>query len=58
MRLACVGLWPMNPARYASVYRRARPVAARSQKERAMNPDLRRRTDELCTRLTQLRDSL
>jgi hypothetical protein len=24
----------------------------------AMNPDLRRRTDELCSRLTQLRDSL
>jgi hypothetical protein len=25
---------------------------------KAMNPDLRRRTDELCSRLTQLRDSL
>jgi hypothetical protein len=23
-----------------------------------MNPDLRRRTDDLCTRLAQLRDSL
>ncbi|HXD85005.1 MAG TPA: hypothetical protein VN641_00820 [Urbifossiella sp.] len=27
-------------------------------KDSAMNPDLRRRTDDLCSRLAQLRDSL
>jgi hypothetical protein len=29
-----------------------------SPKDHAMNPDLRRRTDDLCARLNQLRDSL
>jgi hypothetical protein len=28
------------------------------RKDHAMNPDLRRRTDDLCARLAQLRDSL
>jgi len=40
--------------RYVTLEYCRRPLS----KDHAMNPDLRRRTDDLCARLSQLRDSL
>ena len=54
---------PSNPPWYANLLSVRLLIArevlfAHERKEMSMNPDLRRRTDEVVSRLTQLRDSL
>jgi len=58
METRCLPWTPGFYCKKETRFRNQKPGFEIPERMLAMNPDLRRRTDDLCARLAQLRDSL